>query len=154
MLAAYGRPHARVAGADASHSRRLDRGTFGRAPRKRTWCADRVRLTEAPQRTRESSLCTCIHRCKLCRLVKPFVRVEAPWPLPKGPVAKAVIVYFMALANRVHMCAPQSTPHTFSKDQTKSERPNRQTRNRARDSTPQWHASLSLSPGLLYYRLL
>ena len=28
MLAAYGRPHARVAGADASHSRRPDRGTI------------------------------------------------------------------------------------------------------------------------------
>ena len=54
----------------------------------------RVRLTEAPQRTRESSLCTstCIRRCKLCRFVKPFVLR----PLPKGPVAKAVIVYFMA----------------------------------------------------------
>ena len=30
--------------------------------------------------------------CKLCRFVKPFVLR----PLPKGPVAKAVIVYFMA----------------------------------------------------------
>lgn len=79
-------------------------------------CADRVRLTEAPQRTRESSLCTCIRRCKLCRFVKPFVLR----PLPKGPVAKAVIVYFMACKysisgeTRVHMCAPQSTRHASS----------------------------------------
>ena len=67
-------------------------------------CADRVRLTEAPQRTRESSLCTCkILRCKLCRFVKPFVLR----PLPKGPVAKAVIVYFMACkyANNRDSCA-------------------------------------------------
>ena len=44
------------------------------------------------ENARESSLCTCIRRCKLCRFVKPFVLR----PLPKGPVAKAVIVYFMA----------------------------------------------------------
>ena len=78
MLAAYGRPHARVAGADASHSRRLDRGTFGRARRKEPARTGSGSQKEAPQRTRESSLCTCIRRCKLCRFVNPVVRVEAP----------------------------------------------------------------------------
>ena len=101
MLAAYGRhmrasPGRRVA-LSSSRSRHFWTRATGRT------CADRVRLTEAPQRTRESSLCTCIRRCKLCRFVKPFVLR----PLPKGPVAKAVIVYFMACkyANNRDSCA-------------------------------------------------
>ena len=110
-------PHARVAGADASHSRRLDRGTFGRARREepaRTGSGSQKPLRE---RARARAVyMRCIRRCKLCRFVKPFVLR----PLPKGPVAKAVIVYFMACKysisgeTRVHMCAPQSTRHASS----------------------------------------
>ena len=68
------------------------------------------------ENARELAVYMYFRRCKLCRFVKPFVLR----PLPKGPVAKAVIVYFMACKysisgeTRVHMCAPQSTRHASS----------------------------------------
>ena len=103
MLAAYGRHMRASPGRRVALSSSRSRHFWTRAA-ERT-CADRVRLTEAPQRTRESSLCTCIRRCKLCRFVKPFVLR----PLPKGPVAKAVIVYFMACKSCAYMRTTRST---------------------------------------------
>ena len=47
-------PHARVAGADASHSRRLDRGTFGRARREEP--ARTVSGSQKPLRERAREL--------------------------------------------------------------------------------------------------
>lgn len=73
MLAAYGRHNARSAAAGASHSRRLDRGTIGRARREQpAWTGSG---SQKPLRERVE-LALCIRRCELCRFVKPFVLVR------------------------------------------------------------------------------
>jgi len=61
------------------------------------------------ENARESSLCTCIRRCKLCRFVKPFV-VEAPTQ-GAGSESGYCILYGLQICQiviRVHMLSHMS----------------------------------------------
>ena len=97
MLAAYGRQHARIAAADASHSRRLDRGTIGRARREQpAWTG-----SGSQKPLRERARARAVYSSLRAVSFRKAVRVgEAPRLPTQGPVAKAVIVYFTACKGR------------------------------------------------------
>ena len=116
MLAAYGRPHARVAGADASHSRRLDRGTFGRARREepaRTGSGSQKPLRERARARAVCRLCTCIRRCKAqgypqaVSFREAVVRVEAPTQGAGSESGCCILYGLQIVCIRPYLCAPQ-----------------------------------------------